>query len=61
MSKSTIILASIFTILFLIGLVYLLKPKEKNNKISENTFLQASAPRIDKEEKKFIGVVPHFG
>jgi|UniRef100_A0A6C0J1J0 hypothetical protein len=61
MSISTIILASIFTTLLILGLVYLLKPKEKNNKVSENTISQASAPRIDKEEKKFIGVVPHFG
>lgn len=61
MSIPTIILASIFTTLLILGLVYLLKPKEKNNKVSENTFLQASAPRIDKEGKKIIGVVPHFG
>ena len=61
MSLTAIIIACIFIISSIFGIVWLLKPKEKNNKGTENTNLQASAPRINKEVKKIIGVVPHFG
>jgi len=59
MSKTVIFLVC-FIILAIFGLIWLLKPKEKYNKKTENTNLQSS-PRINSDVRKIIGNVPHFG